>query len=80
MKKLFKVKTMVFESGLPTGGYTIVVAKSKKEALEKVEKSEENNLYDREIQYSIANGSIKDHRVERKYNDYINTVNYIGEL
>jgi hypothetical protein len=58
-----------------------VVAEDEHEALDRApEHPNASALYDEDIQRAIANGEINDHRVERKYGDYVEEIEYVGDL
>lgn len=71
-KTLFGVRATYRDSGIGrTSTIVNVLSTNKHDALDKVKESDEYELYDEPIQRSIVDGEINEHRVERKYSDYI---------
>jgi len=74
---LFRVKVREYVNGHPQASYRLVVAEDEEEALDKAKARGDHELYDEEIQRAICPGEISESRVERKYESYIERVEYI---
>lgn len=65
----------------PHSVYPIVVAEDMHEALDRAtEHPNAKSLWDEDIQRAIANDEISESRVDRKYSDYIEEVEFVGDL
>lgn len=81
-KKLFRVAVDCNQCSFgPHKIQVVVVASDGHEALDRApEHPKAKKLYDEEIQRAIVDGKISDGRVERKYRDYIEEIEYVGDL
>lgn len=64
----------------PHSIYITVIAEDGHEALDKAtDHPNASRLWDEEIQRAIVDGEIAEHRVERKYENYIREMTYVGQ-
>lgn len=79
---LYRVKVREHPHGMPQAGYELVIASDPHTALDMVSEAldEPDTLYDEEIQRAIVDHEIAEHRVERKYDDYIEQVDFVGRI
>lgn len=81
-KTLFRVAVDCVDCEIgPHKIYPVVVARNGHEALDiATEHPNADRLWDEPIQRAIVDGEIPQHRVERKYDGYIEEIEYAGEI